>query len=197
MLLPATSSAYCRKCNGCIREGDQVSWVDPRDMAGTSGPYHIDCTPLAEDANIARIASAAAATTILELEARHTSVQRGAKAQIVTLESTRETLLLTISASVACTLLLLAASMSLPYDFYFVLRVVVAATFALLAKRFWNNKNSGWRFGLVVFAVLYNPFFPIHLTRSIWGLVNIATTVMLFAATYETAFRSRRGASGA
>ena len=197
MLIPATDSAFCRKCNGPIRKGDQVSWVDPRDMAGASGPYHVDCTPLAEDASIARIASEAAAATRAELEARQANAQRDFRVPIASSRSVRETILLSASVAVACALLLLAASMRFPYDFYSVLRLVVAVTFALLARRFWHHRNSGWRLGLAAFAVLYNPLLPVHLARGIWVPVNIATAVVLLAALYETAFRQQRGASGA
>ena len=185
VLLIATAPASCRKCGGPIASGEQVSWVDRRDHAGTSGPYHIACTPLMEDVDIARIAALAAATTKSEMQRAVGSgvVPEGRVGLVARIK--RQPMLLTSSVCVAGTLLLIAALFRLPYEFYAVLRVVVFGTCALLALDSWRNPNNGWRIGLVALAALYNPFVPIHLSRSTWVPVNVATVAALVLVLYH------------
>ena len=66
-----------------------------------------------------------------------------------------------------------------PYGYYILLRVVVCGVCAFLASTANDSNRVGWTWALGVTAVIYNPVFPLHLTREIWSVVNIATILML------------------
>jgi hypothetical protein len=73
----------------------------------------------------------------------------------------------TFPALIAAIMLLLAIA-PLPYGYYQFMRWVVcgiAVYIAVIAYR-WDSKWATWVFGAV--AVLFNPIFPVHLSRDIW-----------------------------
>jgi lipoprotein signal peptidase len=76
---------------------------------------------------------------------------------------------------VVCLMLLWAMNPRNPYGYYVVLRLVCCAAFAYLAVQAVDQEKKGWAWLLGVTAVVYNPIMPIHLTREIWSVVNIAT----------------------
>ncbi len=78
-------------------------------------------------------------------------------------------------------MLLWALNPETPYGYYLLLRIVICGICAFLAYRALKIGNDKWAWILGVTAVIYNPIFPIHLTREIWSVVNIATVVVLAA----------------
>ena len=73
--------------------------------------------------------------------------------------------------------LLVGAILPWPYGYYELLRLAVCAVSAWIAYEQWRHDDavSGW---VVVFggiAMLYNPLMPIHLTREIWSVLNLAS----------------------
>lgn len=82
------------------------------------------------------------------------------------------------------------------YGYFQALRVVVcfaAAYLAVLAHRA-SSEALMWLLGLT--AALYNPFLPVHLTRDIWWVVNVATIVLLVIVAASLR-RPRQGGSEA
>jgi len=78
---------------------------------------------------------------------------------------------------------LLLGALPLPYAYYELLRVLVAGFAAYFAwKEFDGNEKKvnsfTWIFGVI--AVLFNPFLPIHLTKGIWVVVDLAVAASLF-----------------
>jgi hypothetical protein len=70
-----------------------------------------------------------------------------------------------------------------PYGYYMLLRVVVAAAALLLAGLIYQQAKSltVW-FGLfLILAIVFNPIVPLHLTRGVWSILNVAA-VAIFAA---------------
>lgn len=67
------------------------------------------------------------------------------------------------------------------YSYYILLRWVCCAVFAYLAFQAFDQGKKGWVWILGFTAILYNPFFRIHLTREVWTLVNLATIAVAFA----------------
>lgn len=64
---------------------------------------------------------------------------------------------------------------AMPYWYYLLLRVVVCFCCALLvlmdrlkARPVWLQILAG------AVAIIFNPFVPLHLTREIWAILNIA-----------------------
>ena len=73
--------------------------------------------------------------------------------------------------------MLVAALLPWPYGYYNFLRFCVCGAAAFLAYQQWthNDAASKWFVVLAAIAVLYNPLVPIHLTRNIWSVLNVAT----------------------
>jgi hypothetical protein len=65
------------------------------------------------------------------------------------------------------------------YSYYILLRFVVSAVCAYLAFQASRLRMVGWTWILGLTAVLYNPFFRIHLDRGVWSVINIATIGLL------------------
>jgi len=75
-------------------------------------------------------------------------------------------------------LMLCVAVFPLPYSYYTVLRVVVFGATAYVAYRLSNDPDHSKHFiPLVVIAVLFNPFFPVHLTQLIWLMLDLSGAV--------------------
>ena len=87
------------------------------------------------------------------------------------------------SVWVAPALLLIAALLPWPYGYYGLLRLVVFVVCGWMAYEQWrfDDAVSGWVVAFGGVALLYNPFIPVHLTREIWSVVNIATAVLFLA----------------
>ena len=85
--------------------------------------------------------------------------------------------------------MLLAALLPWPYGYYNFLRFCVCGAAAFLAYQQWTHDDaaSQWVVVLAAIAVLYNPLVPIHLTRDIWSVLNVAT-----AAAFAGHLRSLR-----
>ena len=75
--------------------------------------------------------------------------------------------------------MLIGALLPWPYGYYNFLRFCVCGAAAFLAYQQWTHDDaaSKWVVVLAAVAVLYNPLVPIHLTREIWSVLNVATAV--------------------
>jgi hypothetical protein len=66
-----------------------------------------------------------------------------------------------------------------PCGYYMLLRVVVVAAALLLAGLIYQQakSNTVW-FGLfLIVAIVFNPIVPLHLTRGVWSILNVAAAV--------------------
>jgi hypothetical protein len=68
------------------------------------------------------------------------------------------------------------------YGFYILLRWIVCGVSFYGACIFIGRGRLGWIVTLVIIAFLFNPVIPIHLTRSAWAPINIATGLALLAS---------------
>jgi len=80
---------------------------------------------------------------------------------------------------IAAALLLWACVPSNPYGYYILLRWIVCPIFTYLAWSTFTAGRSPWIWSLAVNAGIYNPVFPVHLGRTIWTAVNIASVALL------------------
>jgi uncharacterized membrane protein len=91
--------------------------------------------------------------------------------------------------------MLVIALGAMPWGYYQLLRLVVAATCAIIASIFGREKqNSGASALFIVFIMLalaYNPFIPLRLGRGAWEILNVATIVLLIAGLAFVRRRSR------
>jgi len=80
--------------------------------------------------------------------------------------------------------LLLLATFSLPYGFYIFLRWIILAIATYISIIIWE-KHKKLRWATVCMAILFNPFIPIYLTKSIWSPVDlICAGVLAFIVVY-------------
>lgn len=75
-----------------------------------------------------------------------------------------------------------------PYGYYLALRVVVFFCAGLIAIDA-HRRTSRWAVAFALAAVLFNPFFPLHLTRGIWQALNLAGALMFAAHLVVTMLR--------
>jgi hypothetical protein len=66
-----------------------------------------------------------------------------------------------------------------------ILRIAICIICGYLAFLSLDLQSSFWVWILGGMAVLYNPVIPIHLTRDIWSVLNVATIILL-AITFGT-----------
>lgn len=76
---------------------------------------------------------------------------------------------------IVCCMLAWALDRRNPYGYYIVLRWVCCAAFGYLASRAYASRQQEWVWILGVTAAIYNPIAPLHLTREVWSVVNLAT----------------------
>ena len=71
----------------------------------------------------------------------------------------------------------------LPYGFYQLLKLVAFLTSCFFVYDFSKESKSSFSIIFIILAILYNPLFPIHLTKAIWLPINLAT-VAYFTVIY-------------
>ncbi|OOY36781.1 hypothetical protein BOV89_10655 [Solemya velum gill symbiont] len=86
-----------------------------------------------------------------------------------------------IFLSLGTSALLLLALLPFPYGYYTFLRIVATITFGWAAYASYQDEGSilPWIYGL--FAIIFNPLIPVHLTREIWAVIDIAAAGFLLA----------------
>lgn len=67
----------------------------------------------------------------------------------------------------------------MPYGYYMLLRLVVCGASAAIAwSRFSVSPGSMWGVIFTGAALVFNPIFPVHFSREIWAVFNLATAVV-------------------
>jgi len=85
--------------------------------------------------------------------------------------------MLTLNA-IACVMLLGACLSRLPFPYYTRLPWICFAAFTFTAV--WRMKD-GAAFICLPLACLFNPFFPVHLSRGLWSLIDVLSFLLLLA----------------
>jgi heme/copper-type cytochrome/quinol oxidase subunit 2 len=89
-----------------------------------------------------------------------------------------------IPQTVATCMLLGALNPDSPYGYYVLLRWVCCGVFAFAAVRAAARDQQGWVWILGITAAIYNPIFRVHLTRTMWPVVNIVTIVIALTSIF-------------
>ena len=74
-------------------------------------------------------------------------------------------------------LLIIAPLLSFPYGFYTLLRLIITITTGLILYNTYKI-SKGINEVSIIFAfilILYNPIFPVHLSKEIWMPINFIT----------------------
>ena len=91
-------------------------------------------------------------------------------------------LILTLIASGS---LFFALSDGLPYGYFTLMRFVICAVTAYLAFLAYEKNSKSlwvWTFGFI--AVLFNPFFPVHLERDTWVGIDLIVGIFLLSTIF-------------
>lgn len=155
MLMVAPDSCSCRRCSVEIAKGEHISWA--------GGPYHLACTPVQQDWEAAK-----AANFYRQVPAQDAKRKPWSKGDLATVA---------LIAAIPVVVLLWAMLPGHPYSYFIFLRWVVCAAALLFVVLFHSHALVRWMYGFGFIALLYNPIFPVHLTRTIWLVLNVATIV--------------------
>lgn len=90
--------------------------------------------------------------------------------------------LLSIIAGIA---LLLAIIPSWAYGYYILLRWFIFISSIIIAYKFYRSKLTGWTLVFGAIAFLFNPLFPIYLSRSTWAPIDLVAGVLFFISAYS------------
>ena len=98
------------------------------------------------------------------------------------------------SAAILIIVLLWGIQSGNPYGYYVFLRMVVSAGAFVFFSIFSGEKRKTLVVLFVAVAILYNPFFPVHLTREKWIVFNVATIAAfgIGFALWRVGLRQRR-----
>ena len=88
------------------------------------------------------------------------------------------------------------ALLPLPYGYYQVMRWIVAASCVWLAVSAHRAGNEGWVWCWAVVAGVYNPVVPVHASRAVWSVVNLATIAIAVWYGAKFAKQHREGNDG-
>ncbi len=94
-------------------------------------------------------------------------------------------------ARIIAIIMLLVALMPNPYGYYILLRWVICGICAYYVFEAVKSRNQSWAWVFGIGAIIYNPVFPLHLGRSVWSVVNIASVVVIFASFSGLAAKTR------
>jgi hypothetical protein len=78
--------------------------------------------------------------------------------------------------------MLLLALLPMPYGYYGLVRLVGCVTAAWIATDFYRQKREGMAVLFGLLAILFNPIFKVAFERSTWGMIDIASAVLIGAS---------------
>ncbi|WP_127124389.1 DUF6804 family protein [Chryseotalea sanaruensis] len=80
---------------------------------------------------------------------------------------------------VTCSLLLLVATMELPYGYYTFLRIMVTVGSVLILLEEYKKGFTFWVIFFLCICVLFNPLIPVYLNdKSLWFIIDIGVAVL-------------------
>ena len=84
----------------------------------------------------------------------------------------------------AAAAMLLLAVLRLPYSYYVLLRVVTFAAAVYVAFLAHSFGKMTWVWVLGVVALLFNPIFPVHLSREVWRPLDVAVAALFVCGVF-------------
>lgn len=89
-------------------------------------------------------------------------------------------------------ILLMAITDVWPSGFFILLRWVIFGTTGYLSYLAFMNKNSVWAWLFVLITLLFNPVFPIYLTRDLWMGIDLLVAFFLTVSLFSFNPRTKR-----
>ena len=94
-------------------------------------------------------------------------------------------------ATITSVLLVLGA-FDLPYGYYQFLRIITCIASVLGAFYAKRVGNDNWVVGLAILAILFNPFVPIYLGKSLWKILDVIGGVYIFLSGIQLTAQGQR-----
>lgn len=85
--------------------------------------------------------------------------------------------------------ILLICLFDMPYGYYQFVRFVAMVVFGINALNYGAKESSSLMVTMVIFALLFQPFFPIALGRMMWNIVDVIVAIFLLYLWYKEALR--------
>ena len=94
---------------------------------------------------------------------------------------------LTLFLLIPAVLLIIAPLVSFPYGFYTLLRLIVSITSGFIIYHSYKGAGGVNEISIIfaLILILYNPFFPVHLSREIWMPINFLTSGIYIYGFYK------------
>lgn len=87
-------------------------------------------------------------------------------------------------ARIITAIMLYVALDRMPIGYYTILRFVVCGITAYGAYVFAEQNKKGWAWIFGIFAVLFNPFVPMHLSRNTWAPIDVGVAAFLLISIF-------------
>ncbi len=82
-------------------------------------------------------------------------------------------------------MLILAIPSGLPYGFYILLRWVISIASGIIMYNSYKLKLPVWTFVFGALVFLFNPIFPVYLSKSAWVLVDLVAAILFVKVAYS------------
>tara|TARA_Y100000748_G_scaffold166295_1_gene139077 strand:- start:541 stop:831 length:291 start_codon:yes stop_codon:yes gene_type:complete len=76
--------------------------------------------------------------------------------------------------------MLILAVFPLPYGYFMLLRLVVTVAAAYVAYENFSKNIQNWGVVFVVIALLFNPFYTVHLDKALWAVIDLVAAGLFF-----------------
>jgi len=84
-----------------------------------------------------------------------------------------------------------------PYGYYTLLRWVVFMVMGIMAFTAYKQEKEPWAWSFTFAAILFNPLFPIHLSRNIWAFLDIFASIFIFISLFFVGVNRKQGQENA
>jgi len=90
--------------------------------------------------------------------------------------------------------LLIIATLPLPYGYYTILRIVVCGFAVVVFFHTWENDTPTriWPLTFAGMAILFNPLVPAHLDRAMWFYLDIGAAIVIVSHLMAVRIKSKR-----
>lgn len=78
-------------------------------------------------------------------------------------------------------ILLVAATMQLPYGYYTFLRITICGFCGVVATFAFLDRTTTWTGAFAPMAILFNPIIPVHLNRQTWFWLDLGAATIIAA----------------
>ena len=82
-------------------------------------------------------------------------------------------------------ILLVLGIFSWPYGYFVMLRWIVCGTAIVLANKYFELKLNHWTVIFGCIALIFNPIFPVYLSKAVWVSIDFISAILFFLVGYS------------